>query len=119
MIRRSPIARSTKPIPRKRAKPRRGPVKDPKYLDWIRSQPCCVCNRLYPWLALPSEAAHVGRRGLGQKCDDREALPICTRHHRTGAFSVHVLGKGFWTHYGLDRDKLIAEYQERYDAEAH
>jgi len=32
-IARSPLKRSTKPIPRRRAKPRRGPLRDPGYLQ--------------------------------------------------------------------------------------
>jgi len=111
----------------KRSKPRRGPAKDPAYLDWLRTLPCCVCAA---WREIFSEqhtqadqktateAAHVGARGLGQKCDDdREALPICERHHRTGALAQHKLGKKFWTYHGLDRDALIAEYNRRFDKE--
>lgn len=27
------------------------------------------------------EADHAGRRPVGQKCDDTEAIPLCTQHH--------------------------------------
>src|SRR5690348_9289800 len=87
---------------RPRKKPRRGRVRDPKYLEWIRGFCCIVC-----WLAgtgeweafcaephdvygkavdqtSPTEAAHVGERGLGQKCSDRETIPLCAAHHRMG-----------------------------------
>ena len=40
------------------------------------------------------------------------------RHHDRGSStSIHSLGKGFWGMYGLDRNALIAEYNERYEAE--
>ena len=38
------------------------------------------------------EAAHFGPRGLGQKADDRQTLPLCHKHHRTGTDSYHNLG---------------------------
>jgi len=112
---------STKPISRKRSKPRRGPVKDPAYLEWITQQQCCAC-REWPSSfrptsqSTPTEAAHCGTRGLGQKCSDREALPLCERHHRTGPLAHHKLGKKFWSYHGLNREKLIAEYNHRFEA---
>ncbi len=102
------------PIKSKRAKPRRGTLKDPAYLDFIRGHQCCACKMWGASQSTPTEAAHVGERGLGQKCSDREAIPLCATHHRTGALAQHVLGKKFWAFHGLDRAKLIAQYQERY-----
>lgn len=92
--------------------PRRGLVLDEKYLAWIRRQTCVCChNRKYV------EAAHVGARGLGQKCSDREALPLCSWHHVQGPESHHVLGKNFFEHFGLDRQALISKYNQRYEHE--
>jgi hypothetical protein len=62
----------------------------------------------------PAEAAHVGKRGLSQKCPDREAIPVCAEHHRIWATSLHVLGKRFWAFWFIDRDELIAELRDRY-----
>lgn len=113
---------------KKRTKPRRGAVKDPAYLEWLRTLPCCVCAEWHgnatnaiaglhqPIQHSPTEAAHVGARGLGQRCDDREALPICTGHHRTGPLAHHILGKKFWSYHGLDRERLIAEYNHTFDS---
>ncbi len=64
-----------------------------------------------------SEAAHVGERGLGQKCSDRETIPLCAAHHRTGPESHHVLGKAFFTHHKLDKDAIVAELNRLYDLE--
>jgi len=63
------------------------PVRNPKYLAWIRTQPCLVCGSTR-WI----EAAHTGPHGLGQKSPDTSAVPLCARHHRTGNDSYHRLG---------------------------
>jgi len=63
----------------------------------------------------PTEAAHIGPHGMSQKADDTEAAPLCSReHHQEGPESLHVLGKKFWEHHGIDwpelRASLIAQY---------
>ena len=90
--------------------PRRGLVIDEAYLAWIRKLPCICCGTIFR-----VEAAHVGRRGLGQKCSDREALPICEKHHRTGPQAIHVLGRNWWKVWGLSRHQLVLEYNRRYE----
>lgn len=83
----------------KRRKPRRGRVIDREYMDWIRSLPCLLCSIkvLTRWAAFQihlgdcyrvpqqtrTEAAHVGQRGIGQKCSDRETIPLCREHHES------------------------------------
>lgn len=102
-------------------------LKDPDYLKWLHTLPCRVC--ILPWLgentgvaysniqSTPTEAAHVGDRGLSQKCSDREAIPLCTDHHTERRDSVHKLGKKFWETHCLDREDLIAEYNKRFEEE--
>jgi len=104
-------------IPKKRAKPRRGPLRDKKYLAFIAAQSCCVpgYHLMPPDQLCLVEVAHVGLRGLGQKCSDRETIPLCAWHHRIGQASVHVLGKNFWSEWGLDKDALIAKYNRMYE----
>ena len=80
------------------------PVRNPAYLRWIRTLPCCVChtNR---WV----EAAHTGPHGLGQKSSDTSAIPLCSKHHRTGNDSYHKLGpRHFATMHGLDLVAIAA-----------
>ena len=103
----------------RRFKPSRpDPARDPQYLSWIRTLPCVVCSqwgfKIRGYLGT-IEAAHVGQRGLSQKCPDRETLPLCVFHHRLGPNAVHVLGRNFWTRWKLDRYELIAEFNRRYD----
>lgn len=98
--------------------------KDPAYLEWIRSLPCVVCARAIAKLGrtefvqdTPTEAAHVGDRGLSQKCPDRETIPLCARHHREGTYSLHRLGKNWWKLRGIDKVALISELNARYEVE--
>lgn len=101
--------------------------KDKACLEWIRSLDCWICfkkifgDELYFSRAEPgirmSESAHVGNRGLSQKCPDREAIPLCAEHHRLDRFSAHRMGKKFWEHYGLDKAKLIETLNQRFEEE--
>lgn len=91
--------------------------RDAAYLDYIRSLPCCVCALDTPQTT-PTEAAHVGPRGLSQKCPDRETIPLCALHHREGQFSQHRMGRMFWSHYGLNLEVLLAMYQAHYRGES-
>lgn len=111
------------PLPRFRRKPRANRHDDPDYLNWIRSLGCVCCVWRHKsekgWIAwfqtTRTEAAHVGMRGLAQKCSDRETIPLCALHHRTGEHAHHVLGKRFWTFWKLDRYELIRKYNRVYE----
>lgn len=59
-------------VPRPRPRYRSG-----AYLDYVRAWACCACGA-----PSPSEAHHVGPRGIGQKADDFGAVPLCTACHR-------------------------------------
>lgn len=58
--------------------------RDPKYLAWLRKQPCAFCGA-----APPSEVSHHGRHGIAIKASDHLALPSCrrchARHHQGGS----------------------------------
>jgi hypothetical protein len=79
------------------------PERNPDYLRFIRRLPCAVCCSMRN-----IEAAHFGPRGLGQKADDRQTLPLCHKHHRTGNDSYHKLGPvKFGECHQLEAKKLI------------
>src|SRR5205823_5406967 len=63
------------------------PIRNPGYLQWIRTLPCSVCST-----TRAVEAAHTGPHGLSQKSSDLSAIPLCVKHHRTGNDSYHKLG---------------------------
>ena len=54
-------------------------MKDPKYLQWIRSRPCIFESARCQG---PTEAHHATGAGMGLKTSDRSAMPLCTLHHR-------------------------------------
>lgn len=79
------------------------PERNPDYLRFIRRLRCIVCSS-----PKHIEAAHFGPRGLGQKASDRQALPLCRRHHQTGNDSYHKLGPAkFALVHQLDAAQLI------------
>ena len=70
-------------------------LRDKKYLDNIRTLPCCVCGN-----PPRSEAAHVRKgsnAGIGQKPHDNRVLPLCTKCHA----EQHNVGElRFWYPFG-------------------
>ena len=50
--------------------------KDPKYLAWIRKQPCVITGKT------PCEAHHTETGGVGMKGSDYSALPLHHAEHR-------------------------------------
>lgn len=103
--------------------------KDKAYLAFLHEMPCAIeycAVQSDPKLLMGvssfsearTEAAHVGPRGLSQKCPDRQAIPLCIWHHRTGPSSHHSLQKLFWSFHGLDRDALIAQYNRKFEEQA-
>jgi hypothetical protein len=122
------VAPITRTSVKKRAR-RSKPGDDPAYKAFIRLLPCVVCHLNWPLSELAglivehavesgitrSECAHVGIRGLGQLCPDRETLPLCgVVHHREGPQSHHVLGKGFQAAHGINAGQLFVRLQVLY-----
>ena len=79
------------------------PQRNPRYLAWIRAQPCCVCGA-----TRGIEASHTGPHGLGQKSPDSSAIPLCAKHHRTSPDSYHRLGpRKFAQKHDLDIPAIV------------
>lgn len=49
------------------------------YMLVVKSLPCVA--RHMGGCAGEVQADHAGRRGIGQKCHDREVISLCARHH--------------------------------------
>ena len=76
------------------------PARSKEHLAFVRSLPCCVSGRSWG-----IEAAHVGRRGLGQKCSDFETIPLNSLFHR----EQHRIGlRAFCDAYELNIPALLA-----------
>lgn len=88
------------------------PIRDPEYLEFIRSQPCIVCQS-YP----PSEPHHLqakGHGGRGRKTDDIRTLPLCHKHH----YEMHFCGREtFATKYGVDYERVLLRLNLIYGVE--
>lgn len=81
IARRARLQRYTAPQ-RKRSKPRRSSrVRDGEWLLAVKRLPCCAPGAPRSCEG-QVEADHAGTRGLGQKCSDRQTIPLCSRHHR-------------------------------------
>lgn len=54
--------------------------RSPKYLAWVRKQPCCICGK-------PDSVAHhiIGcgnMGGMGMKAPDWATMSLCVSHHQ-------------------------------------
>ncbi|MCG9536678.1 DUF968 domain-containing protein [Providencia huaxiensis] len=50
----------------------------PTYLQWVKSQPCCICG------SIADDAHHIigyGLGGIGTKGHDFYVIPLCRVHH--------------------------------------
>jgi len=52
------------------------PVRDAKYLAFIRRLPCVVCLKTW-WIA----ACHTGPHATSQKSSDLDTIPLCPKCH--------------------------------------
>lgn len=59
---------------------KRPPLRDPKFLEHQRTQPCLVCGQS-AHDGLSVVAAHIGTAGRGVKSSDAETIPLCTICH--------------------------------------
>lgn len=91
---------------------------DEKYLRWVRRQPCCICGK-----RAPNEAAHIRAAspshdkrptGMGERPDDRWAVPMCRGDHREGRDSQHANNElAWWLGHGKNPfETAIAYYRE-------
>ena len=95
--------------------PKQKPLRDKKYLLWLRDQPCIISGqRARPDDAV--EACHIGTLGKGIKSPDDETLPMLHSHHakahQSGEISYlrehlpdYILRAALWAYArGLYRD---------------
>jgi hypothetical protein len=80
------------------------PVRDPRYLRWIKRQASVVSG------LGPCDACHSGPHAIGQKASDLTAIPLTRREHER--FDADP--KGFAKLHGLDIPALIAGFNQAY-----
>lgn len=83
------------------------PIKDPRFLQEIREQPCVICQEFNePQMSLTA-AHHVihDRFGTRKTCD-RLAIPLCEGHHQgmwdTSKVAIHREPIKWREMYGAD-----------------
>ncbi len=87
--------------------------KDKVRLAFVHTLPCAARGVKGSPCGGRITAHHAGTHGISQRADDDTAIPLCQAHHDRGRkFSVHTLGKNFYEHHGLDRERVIAETQK-------
>ncbi len=83
------------------------PGKNPAYVRFVRSQPCCVSGRNWS-----IEAAHTGPHALGRKADDLSCIPLHRDFHTRKPLSYHVLGRvRFEQAHGISIERTIRYLQ--------
>ena len=99
---------------KQRRKVRRGPLRDPKYREWIRTLPCTVCGS--SWRV---EAAHTGSDGgMSMKPSDYSCIPLCRYCHTGGSSAYHKIGKpAFEQNHGLNLKRLVRTLNSRWASE--
>jgi len=80
------------------------PVRDPKYLRYIKRQASVVSG------FGGCDPAHTGPHAVGQKSSDLTAIPLTRKEH--DAFDADP--RGFALKHGLDIPALIQEFNETY-----
>lgn len=82
--------------------------KDKEYLDNLTSLGCVVCFRL-TGLVTPAEVHHIRTgQGTSTRASDREAIPLCPRHHRNGGYgeAYHAGSKIWQQNFGTEIELL-------------
>jgi len=84
----------------------RGPVRDRKYLSWIRTLPCAACGTTHE-----VQAAHTGSDGgMRQKASDTSCVPLCHDCHQAAPVSYHRDRAGL----GVDFPALVERLNDVY-----
>lgn len=97
-----------KPTPREptRARFKAPSGDDPKYLEHVRTRPCCICGA-----PAPSDPHHFGPR-IRYKADDRRTVPLCRKHHdewhATGCCEPYTRAETQREFYRAQVDALLA-----------
>lgn len=80
-------------------------ILDPRHLSRIAKLGCIVCQDTI------ASCHHVRHgQGMGQRSDDKLALPLCYRHHQ-GEEGIHTLGTRAWERkYGTEFQLLCQVY---------
>tara|TARA_R110000751_G_scaffold253912_1_gene353412 strand:+ start:224 stop:562 length:339 start_codon:yes stop_codon:yes gene_type:complete len=88
--------------------PKSPKIKNKKHLMFVASQNCCLTSVSADWCNGNVQAHHllkpyVGKRGMGMKASDNNAVPLCYHHHA----KLHDSNgdeDSFWVKFTLSED---------------
>ena len=68
----------------------------------------CIICRNNGHLDSPAEIHHIGNGTMGKRANNREVIPLCHIHHRTGnnGIAVHAGRKSFEANFGTEQELL-------------
>ncbi len=83
--------------------------KDKKFLHWVRSQKCVICQTFHEVQLSPTQAHHpIHDRFSTTKVSDKKCIPLCEGHHQglfdTSKTAIHRDPKLWREKYGSDYD---------------
>lgn len=86
--------------------------RNPKYLNWLRTQTCIACNK-------QAEVAHHVRietgGGTGIKPSDYYCVPLLEEFHTSGPNAIHRIGEyTFFEHFNLNHFEVIKTQLYKY-----
>ena len=73
-------------------------IKDKKYLRWVASNPCIICQQ---YGCNAHHITYATKRGISQKVGDQYTIPLCVKHHH----QLHNCGlseREFWLKLDID-----------------
>lgn len=86
--------------------------KNPKHLARVAELACAVSDKFNQECGGRITCHHpIGFewRGMSQKAEDEEAIPLCDNHHQHSRNAIHLMGKRPWeAKYGSQQDLLEA-----------
>jgi len=80
-------------------------IRDPKYLKFCRSLPCCICGAIDG-----IQPHHTDSGGVALVGDDTSAVPVCLSCHQN--IHQHHSKRGFWKESELK--SLLERLHETY-----
>ena len=82
-------------------------AKDKRYYAKVAELGCIACKKL-GYETLQVEIHHIGNGATGLRGDNRNVIPLCHIHHRTGniGVAVHAGRESFEVIFGTEQELL-------------
>ena len=100
--------------------PKEPRIRDPKYLAWLRTRPCCICGAVDKIDACHIRSGSIAyakrETGMAEKPDDKWAVSMCRSDH-TKQHAMNELE--FYRQNGIDPFQLARKYYASATLEGH